>query len=386
MSEAVLNCYISLVYIISQGMVKMSKYRLLIAGCILMLVTTSCAQRIPAEPPEHDTDSEITDIIEDEPATEDPLGRLVEIPQPEPEEAEDDMSVSEPAEKPQTVPVRVYQNLRYAETTNTRQRLDIYVPESPSYVPMPVVIYIHGGSWSSGSRSELPAVLHEMLGSQNYAVVSVGYRLTNEAQWPAQLHDVKAAIRWVRARAEQYGFDPQRIALWGDEAGGHLALIAGLTNNAQDMAGTLGQYTHIRNDVAAVVNFGGVSNINALLDQRSSIDRAAATSPEARLVGGLLRDNNDVASAASPIHYIRPAAPPVLSVHSTEDSVIPYEQARALHRRLKDAETEQYLVTVLGDHHDNYPPQAYERAWNFIDRVLRGRNVAVDTAVIELRE
>lgn len=357
-------------------------YRLLVAGCALALLTTSCAQRIPSEQPEPEVEIPIIDTVEEDEVIEDPIGILVEIPEPERPDEPDPVVEEEPAD---TIPVRMYQNLRYADTANARQRLDVYVPESPSYVPMPVVVFLHGGSWSSGSRSELPDVLLEMLRSQDYAVVSVGYRLTNEAQWPAQLHDVKAAIRWVRARSEHYGFDPQRIALWGEEAGGHLALIAGLTNNAQDMAGNLGPYTHIRNDVAAVVNFGGVSDINALLDQRSSIDRASATAPEARLVGGLLRNNNDVASAASPIHYIRPAAPPVLTVHSTEDSVIPYEQARSLHRRLEDAKTEEYLISILGDHHNNYPPQAYERAWIFVDRVLRGRNVTVDTAVIELR-
>ena len=288
-------------------------------------------------------------------------------------------------------PIRFYLNLPYAGNANPRQQLDIYVPERPSYVPMPVVIYLHGGLWQEGDKAEAPGRLLPLVASGDYALVSVGYRLTDEAQWPAQLHDVKAAIRWVRARSDDYGIDPQRIAVWGRDAGGQLALMSGMTNNAQDMAGNLGPYTHIRSDVAAVVNYSGLTDLNALLDQESSIDRAAGNAPEALLVGGNLRDNNDIASAASAIHYIRSNAPPVLTVHGTEDEVVPYQQARSFHQRLEEAEVEAFMISLLGTGHGSAQHQQVPAAWTeadkrarqFLDRVLLGRNQQVDTSAIE---
>ena len=288
-------------------------------------------------------------------------------------------------------PIRFYLNLPYAGNDNPRQQLDIYIPERPSYVPMPAVIYLHGGLWQEGDKAEAPGRMLPLVTSGDYALVAVGYRLTDEAQWPAQLHDVKAAIRWVRARADDYGIDPQRIAVWGREAGGQLALMSGMTNNAQDMAGNLGPYTHIRSDVAAVVNYSGLTDLNALLEQESSIDRAAGNAPEARLVGGNLRGNNDIASAASAIHYIRSAAPPVFTAHGTEDEIVPHQQAQRFHQRLEEAEVEGFMVSLLGTGHGSAQHHQVPAAWaeadkrarHFLDRVLLGRNQQVDTSAIE---
>lgn len=340
-------------------------YKIFSLTLLVMVLLTACAQRPAPEP-----------VVEEE----------VEAIEPRLPGA---MSEGELLAQP----VRFYLNLPYAKNDNLRQQLDIYIPEQPSYVPMPVVIYLHGGHWEAGDKAEAPGRMLPLVTSGDYAVVSVGYRLTSEAHWPAQLHDVKAAIRWVRARADDYGLDPQRIALWGRDAGGQLALMSGMTNQAQDMAGFLGPYTHIRSDVAAVVNYAGVSDLNNLLLQDSSVDRAASNAPEARLVGGNLQDHNDIASAASAVHYIRPGGPPVLSVHGTSDEIVPYQQAIDLHQRLKDAEIEQHLISLLGGGHPSaeHEPlaeawaEADERARQFLDRVLLGRSEPVDNANIEVR-
>lgn len=336
----------------------------LIAGPILL---SGCAQR-PA-PQTQPADSEL------------------ETTQPGFEVVEADPQFTWPGQMSETElarePLRYYLDIPYAANNNVRQQLDIYIPENPNYVPLPVILYIHGGNWAEGDKADAPRRLLPFLRSGDFAVVSVGYRLTDEAQWPAQLHDIKAAIRYIRARAEDYGLDPQRIALWGRDSGGHLALMAGITNQAQDMAGNLGAFTYIRSDVSAVVNYGGVSNINALLEQNSNVDRAAGNSPEARLIGGLIRENNDIASAASPVHYIRDSAPPILTIHGTRDSVVPYEQARGLHRRLDEAGTEHYLIDALGAEYDALPAEADARALQFFERILLGRSQRVDTSSIQ---
>lgn len=293
-------------------------------------------------------------------------------------------------------PIRFYLDIPYAGTQNPQQTLDLYLPDQPSYLPMPVVIYLPGspslgGMWQNVDKSEAPSRMLPLVTSGDFAVVAVNYRHSTEAQWPAQLHDVKAAVRWVRARAEQYGFDPQRIAVWGREAGGHLALMSGMTNHAQDMAGTLGAYTHIRSDVAAVVNYAGVSDINALLSQPSSIDRASSNAPEALLIGGLIAQQSDLASAASPLHYIRDTAPAVFTAHGQQDTVVPISQSLQLHRALDEAGVEAYLITLLSADSSTARPvdagsawaAADARAFSFLRRVLLGHDVEVNTSSID---
>lgn len=338
-------------------------YKTLTLALLLSLVISACAQRPPAEPVSEPDETAIDLVI---PGA---------------------MSESELLAEP----VRFYLDVPYAGTDNSRQQLDIYIPEQPSYVPMPVVIYLHGGLWQEGDKAEAAGRMLPLVTSGDYALVSVGYRLTDEAQWPAQLHDVKAAIRWVRSRADDYGFDPQRIAVWGRGAGGQLALMSGVTNHAQDMAGHLGAYTHIRSDVAAVVNYAGVSDINGLLEQSSTVDRAAGNAPEARLIGGSLRDNSDIASAASAVHYIREGAPPVLTVHGTEDNIVPYQQARNLHQQLAEAGVEEFMISLLATGHGSASHRQVPAAWveadnrarQFLDRVLLGRSQQVDISPIE---
>lgn len=287
--------------------------------------------------------------------------------------------------------IRLYEDISYTSSDNPRHRLDVYVPERPNYIPMPVVIYIHGGNWQEGDKSEAAQRMVPLLRQGDYAVVAINYRLTDEAQWPAPLHDVKAAIRWTRAQADRYHFDVQRIALWGREAGGLLALVSGMSNHAPDMAGNLGPYTHIRSDVSAVVNYYGVSDINALLKQSSTIDRASAQAPEALLIGGGIQQHSDIASAASAVHYIRASAPPVLSVHGNLDQQVPVAQSQRLHQRLNDYGIENYLVTLLGEGQgdanevlsDSPWGQADERAQTFLDRILLGHAEQVNVSAIE---
>ena len=115
--------------------------------------------------------------------------------------------------------IAVDRDVPYAGTDNRRQRLDIYLPKKPRSKKLPVVVFIHGGGWQAGDKTIGATALVPLVRTGDYAGVSVGYRLTDEASWPAQIYDCKAAIRWVRANAEKYGFDPDRIGVWGKSAG-----------------------------------------------------------------------------------------------------------------------------------------------------------------------
>jgi len=193
-------------------------------------------------------------------------------------------------------------------------QLDLHVPAGDG--PFPVVFWVHGGGWTSGSRVWLPDSIapfgfHQRLVDRGYAVADVDYRLAAEISYPAQLTDVQDAIRWVRAHAAHYRLDPDRFATLGESAGGQLAALAGLLG-AGDTA------------VQAVVDWYGVSDFLALEGRDDPNDNVA------RYLGAPLPAVAEIAREASPVHRVHPGAPPFLAVHGTEDRIVPYAQSLAL--------------------------------------------------------
>ena len=182
-------------------------------------------------------------------------------------------------------------DLPYAATENPRQRLDLYLPKSrKSDKPLPVIVFIHGGGWQAGSKSSGIGSIGRFVSSGDYAGVSVGYRLTNEAQWPAQIHDCKAAIRWIKANAKEYGLDASKIGVWGTSAGGHLVSFLGTSGDVKTLEGTLGKHLDQDSKVTCVVNFFGPENFITMVTQESTVDRKTADYPEAKLLGGRVQD------------------------------------------------------------------------------------------------
>lgn len=133
-------------------------------------------------------------------------------------------------------PIEAHFDLPYAGNTHPRQMVDLYVPKNRTVTtPLPVVEFIHGGAWIGGDRKSAAGALGGLLLNGNYAGISVGYRMSTEAKWPAQIYDCKAAIRWIRGNAAKYNLDPDRIAVWGGSAGGHLtSLLIPLTNGGHN--------------------------------------------------------------------------------------------------------------------------------------------------------
>jgi acetyl esterase/lipase len=213
-----------------------------------------------------------------------------------------------------------------------------------------------------------------------YAGVSAGYRLSGEAKWPAQIHDCKAAIRWVRANATKYGLDADHIGVWGRSAGSHLALMLGVSGDVPELEGDIGSYKGVSSKVVAVANFFAVSELLALIGQPGDIGRIRWVAPEAaNLIGGGLRENPEKAKAASPVTYVTPNDPPVLTVHGTKDRKVPYDQAVRLDAALRKAGVPSYFVTVKGGGHGNFGTVADARMKAFFDKYLRGKDVKIST-------
>lgn len=281
--------------------------------------------------------------------------------------------------------VQALTNLAYADNTNPRQSLDLYLPAKRSGTALlPLIVFIHGGGWGRGSKEFGRRRILPFVSSGNYAAACINYRLTSEAVWPAQIHDAKAAIRWLRARAGHYGLDPDRIAVWGSSAGGHLALMLGLSGDVPELEGELGPFPQTGSRVAAVVNYFGVADFPAVRLLRPAAAAARSDTPEARLLGGPLAERPQLARAASPVTYADRGDPPVLTVHGDRDPVVSYQQALSLDAALRQASVTHFLLTVRGGGHGDFGDVAHAQVRNFLEHVLRGQAVRVDTADLHM--
>ena len=276
----------------------------------------------------------------------------------------------------------IERDIAYAQNSNPKQRLDIYMPKRRTAEPLPVVIFFHGGGWLQGDKADCARIISQFLPSGHFAAVAAGYRLTGEAQWPAQLHDSKAAVRWVRANAAKYGLDADHIGVWGASAGGHLALMLGVTGDRPELEGHLGPHTNVSSRVSAVANFLGITDLRALERPIGSADDSAGGSAEERLLGGPASAQKDKAREASPITYVSAKSVPVLTVHGTADPVVPFDQAVRFDAALRKAGGTSYFVAVEGGGHGDFGFVANSRVDAFFDKYLLNKDVTIDTTTI----
>jgi acetyl esterase/lipase len=222
-------------------------------------------------------------------------------------------------------------NVEYANVNGISLKLDIYLPKNVA-PPYAVIVWIHGGGWRGGSKENPTAA---SMVQQGYAVVSINYRLSGQAIFPAQIHDCKAAIRWIRANAIRYGFNSEKIGAWGSSAGGHLVAMLGTAGEVDSLEGTVGGNLQFSSRVQAVCDWYGPANLPTICDFPSGIDHCASTSPEALLIGGAIKDHLAQAIAASPITYVSKDDPPFLIQHGTDDMSVPFHQSVELDLALK---------------------------------------------------
>ncbi len=265
-------------------------------------------------------------------------------------------------------PVPTHANLVYAKTGDHELKLDIYMP--PNAVCPPLVVWVHGGGWRAGSKDNMPG---GFLLARGYAVASISYRLSGVAQFPAQIEDCKAAIRWLRAHASQYGYDAARIGVWGASAGGHLVALLGTSGGVKDLETQHGHKDQ-SSRVQAVVDYYGPTDFTQMSKFPSKIDHDAPNSPEALLIGGPVQQNKDKAARANPITYVTPDDPPFLIVHGDQDPLVPLNQSELLEAALKKAGVPVQLVVIQGGGHGG--PQFHDEERrnliaSFFDRHLR---------------
>ena len=247
--------------------------------------------------------------------------------------------------------VKVERNIPYVENGHRNQVLDLFLPGQPSDKPLPLMIWIHGGAWMAGSQANPPVVF---LVTNGFAVASIQHRFSSDAIWPAQAYDCKAAIRWLRANASKYNFDPDHFGVGGDSSGGHLAAFVGTSGGVPEMEGDLGN-TNFSSRVQAVVDWFGPTDFTLMAQQsgpRSMIQHDSPNSPESRLLGGPVQERRDLAKTANPLTYIDKNDPPFLIMHGDNDQLVPLGQSKILAKALIDAGVEVTMKTIHGAGHE----------------------------------
>lgn len=241
--------------------------------------------------------------------------------------------------------VLVHRDLEYAKPDGISLKLDLYLPETRRSADekLPTVIWVHGGGWKNGSKDNCKAA---WLAAKGFAVASINYRLTDVAQWPAQIDDCYEAVRWVRENAGRYDLDPEHIGAWGGSAGGHLVALMGTR-----------QYSRKEKEssrVQAVCDWFGPSDLltmppNTLGNGRTLED--IANSNGAKLLGATVREIPGKALDASAQFHVSGDDPPFLIMHGSADPGVPVEQSAKLHETLKAAGVSSELHIIEGAGH-----------------------------------
>jgi acetyl esterase/lipase len=263
--------------------------------------------------------------------------------------------------------VTAVRDLEYGRADGKALRLDLYLPET-SKGPMPLIIWIHGGAWMSGSKDAPSPALG--FTAEGYAVAHVSYRFSREAQFPAQIHDCKAAVRWLRANARKYNLAPDKFAAWGASAGGHLVALLGTSGGVAELEGSVNELKE-SSRVQAVVDWFGPTDFLQIGNAESDLHHNAAESPESKLIGGALPENKEKAAKASPISYVSSNAPPFLLMHGDHDRTVPFNQSERLYEALKKAGADATFVPMKGAGHGFGGPEATQPVKDFLNRCLK---------------
>ena len=217
---------------------------------------------------------------------------------------------------------------------------------------------------------------------RGFAIASVDYRLSPEAKFPAQVHDIKAAIRYLRSRASELNLDPDRFVIAGSSAGGHLAALVGVSNSADDLAGSIGNHASESSDVQAIVSFYGASNLQSILSQSTEHGLSVRVPALELLLGGQPDEVPDVAKLASPVAHVDAADPPLWLIHGDADPQMPPQQSKELETAYKKAGRPVSLDVVSGGKHGGDEFYTNERLDGIADEVLS--MVSSDTKTIRM--
>jgi len=268
-----------------------------------------------------------------------------------------------------------FYDIEYATVGNKPLQLDLRIPDGAG--PHPLIVWIHGGGWMRGNKS-IGANHHALRQlDRGYAVASINYRLSREAIFPAQIHDCKAAIRWLRGNAGKYQLDPERIAVWGSSAGGHLAALLGTTAGVTELEDFSMGNAGISSRVQAVVDWFGPTDFLAMGGNHNK-----PLSPESLLVGCPIETCPERVAKTNPINYVTETDPPFFIQHGTADRKVPVNQSELLYKALTNAGVPAHYSPLQGVGHSLSRFQQTDNLLlveKFIDQVIGEKRSIMST-------
>lgn len=281
-----------------------------------------------------------------------------------------------------SVPLTSIAGIRYGTEDLPTLVLDLLGPYPLPDRPLPTVIRVTGAGWAEENRAAQTATGIRSLAAAGFLAGAISVRLSWQAAFPAQIHDVKAAIRWLRAHTDDYPIDPDRIGIMGDSAGGHLAALAALSGNHPDLegdSGSPGYSSQVQAAVAISANSDFLS-LDYLDTHRPPPEVPARLARDlhgmdayTQLFGGPLAEREDLMRLASPINYVGSDAPPFLIIHGTRDDTVPFDQGERLHHALQSVGADTTFTPIEGGHHNlrHDPDLPYTgEVWERVDQQI----------------
>jgi len=259
-------------------------------------------------------------------------------------------------------------DIEYAKVGELSLKLDLHRPQTEN---PPLIVYVHGGGWRAGSKQDVP--IGKLL-DKGFAIASVDYRLSPQAAFPAQVHDIKAAIRFLRANAGVFHINTSKIAIIGSSAGGHLAALVGVTNGNKELEGKVGEHLDQSSDVQVIVSYYGASNLETILSQ-STPKGLEYRIPALKLLLGDTPDKKpELAKLASPVAHLDKKDPPLLLIHGDADPQMPPQQSQELAKAYEALGLPVTLIVMPGSKHGGkefYDDERTAIVAKFLDKVLR---------------
>jgi acetyl esterase/lipase len=244
---------------------------------------------------------------------------------------------------------RHFTDLVYATVDGKALGLDVHLPAGVDHPPL--LVFVHGGAWTTGSKTQYPTFLMQ----RGFAVASLDFRSSNDAPFPADVFDIKAGIRYLRAQAAMYGYRADRIAIVGASSGGHLAQLVGVTNGVAALEGTEGDYRTESSSIQAIVSYFGASDLTTILAQSTSVGLAVREPALKRLLGAAPDQVPDQAKLASPIFHVDGKAPPIMLLHGDQDTQMPLNQVYEMQWAYEQAGLHAEVLILHGVDHDAVP-------------------------------
>jgi acetyl esterase/lipase len=247
-------------------------------------------------------------------------------------------------------------------------RLDLYLPEPTGAA---LLVWIHGGAWENGNKSAMPL---EPFIERGFAVASLDFSPASKARFPGQVHEIKAAIRFLRAQAKRYGYDAGRIGILGASSGAHLAAVVGTSNGHAELEGTLGDHRGESSEVHAIVSYFPATNLTTILAQSTPFGLNIREPALTRLLGAGPKEAEPLARLASPVYQVDRDDPPLLLLHGDQDPQMPINQSHELEGAYERQGAEVDFIVVHGAAHGGdafYSPENVERVAAFLEAQLR---------------